>query len=224
MDGLRILERRIWLLCLKEPYQTNIGDTFYNSFVTLITVKNCIIIHGGPLTAIPEVPHSLHTLYWQPWVKNEIEKHGILCCIPSMSSPWQPYYTDWKAELEKQTISEDTILVGHSRGVAFLIRWLGETKQQVKKLIMVAPNLKTESDDPVLRDFYSFNVDLEIQKQVSERIVFTSENDDLENMESAKLLARVLKCKVINLPMHGHFITQEMGTDEFGELVAEIIK
>jgi predicted alpha/beta hydrolase family esterase len=55
-------------------------------------------------------------------------------------------------------------------------------------------------------------------------VVFTSENDDLENMDSAKLLATMLNCKVINLPTYGHFITQEMGTDEFPELVAEITR
>jgi len=33
----------------------------------------------------------------------------------------------------------------------------------------------------------------------------------------------VLECKVVNLPKHGHFITQEMGTDEFPELIEEVL-
>jgi predicted alpha/beta hydrolase family esterase len=122
-------------------------------------VKKCIIIHGGPLTGIPEYPHSLHKLYWQPCVKDKLEKQGFSCSVPAMPNPWHPLYTDWKVELEKHNINEETVLVGHSRGVAFLVRWLGETKQQVKKLIMVAPNLRTESENPILRNFYSFDID-----------------------------------------------------------------
>lgn len=189
-----------------------------------IIVKNCIIIHGGPLIDKPEEPHNLHELYWQPWIKNELNKNGINCVVPPMPNPWLPKYSEWKESFENHVINKETILVGHSRGVAFLVRWLGDTKQQIGKLIMIAPNLKTESKNPILQDFYTFDIDTTIKSLVTERIVFTSENDELENMESAKLLAEVLNCRVVNLPKHGHFITQEMGTNEFPELVVEIIK
>jgi len=43
-------------------------------------------------------------------------------------------------------------------------------------------------------------------------------------MESAKLLVSTLNCRLVNLPTHGHFITEEMGGNEFPELVAEVIK
>jgi predicted alpha/beta hydrolase family esterase len=185
---------------------------------------NVIVIHGGPLLETPENPHRLHELYWQPWAKNELENQGITCSVPAMPNPWLPEYKEWKEEFEKLQMDESTVLVGHSRGVAFLLRWLSETELQVGKLIMVAPNLRTESVNPVLQDFYSFDIDEGIQKRVGQRIIFTSENDDLENIESAELLTKKLDCKVINLPDHGHFITQDMGGNEFHELVEEIVK
>lgn len=184
---------------------------------------NVIIIHGGPLTNTPQNPHNLHELYWQPWVKSELEKQGISCYVPAMPEPWLPRYEDWKAELEKYPIDKETVLVGHSRGVTFLVRWLSETKQQIGKLVMVAPNLRTASADPVLQDFYSFEIDTSLQTRVPERIVFTSENDELENIESAEFLTKELNCQVINLPRHGHFITKEMDSDEFPELVSCIL-
>jgi predicted alpha/beta hydrolase family esterase len=186
-------------------------------------MKNCIIIHGGPLTDTPENPPNLHTLYWHPWTKNELSKHSIETHIPAMPNPWNPKYDEYKGHMDSLPVSEDSVLIGHSRGVAFLLRWLGDTKQKVQKLIMVAPNLRTESGDDELQSFYDFNLDTSIKELVAERVVFTSENDDLENMESAKLLADILDCKVINLPEHGHFITEEMGGNEFPELIAEII-
>ena len=186
-------------------------------------MKNCTIIHGGPLTDVPEDPHNLHTLYWQPWTKEELSKQNIATFIPAMPNPWHPKYSEYKEVMDTLPVSEESVLVGHSRGVAFLLRWLGETGQKVDKLILVAPNLRTESDDPELQSFYNFQIDTKLKELVSERIVFTSENDDLENMESAKLIADLLDCKVVNLPKYGHFITQEMGTDEFPELLEEIL-
>ncbi len=187
-------------------------------------MKNCIIIHGGPLTDIPEEPHNLHELYWQPWTKAELTKQNIQTFIPAMPNPWNPVYEDWKEVIDKLPITAESVLVGHSRGVAFLLRWLGETKQQVSKLIMIAPNMKTDSSNSELQSFYAFEINPSIQTFVLDRIVFTSENDDLENMESAKFLTEKLDCKVINLPTHGHFITEEMGGDEFPELIQEIIE
>lgn len=186
-------------------------------------MKNCIIIHGGPLTDVPEDPHNLHTLYWHPWTKKELAKQNIDTLVPAMPKPWHPKYSEYKEVMDALPASEESVLVGHSRGVAFLLRWLGDTNQKVDKLIMIAPNLRTESEDPELQSFYDFQIDPKLKELVTERVVFTSENDDLENMESAKLIADVLECKVVNLPKHGHFITQEMGTDEFPELIEEIV-
>ena len=89
---------------------------------------------------------------------------------------------------------------------------------------MIAPNLRTESSSSELQSFYDFEIETSIKQLVPNRIVFTSENDDLENMESARLIGNLLDCKVINLPEHGHFITQEMGTDEFPELLEIILQ
>jgi|AntRauTorcE11897_2_1112592.scaffolds.fasta_scaffold01392_4 predicted alpha/beta hydrolase family esterase len=186
-------------------------------------MKNCIIIHGGPLTDTPENPHNLHTLYWHPWTKVELIKRNIETLVPAMPHPWNPKYQEYKEVMDNLPITEDSVLVGHSRGVAFLLRWLGDTKQTVRKIIMVAPNLRTESTNLELQNFYDFDIDDLIKQLAAERTIFTSETDDLENMESAKLLAGVLDCKVINLPQHGHFITQEMGRDEFPELIKEIL-
>ena len=192
-------------------------------FCYTIVVKNCIIIHGGPLTDTPIEPHNLHTLYWHPWTKQKLEKGGISTVVPPMPNPWNPIYEEWKEEFEKLPVTEESVLIGHSRGVAFLLRWLSETKKSAHQLVLVAPNLQTESLDPVLQKFYDFEIDLAISERVTDIVVFTSENDDVENMESAKLLVSTLNCRLVNLPTHGHFITEEMGGNEFPELVAEVV-
>ena len=138
---------------ITQPLALERGNMFRGSFDTIRIMKNCIIIHGGPLSDIGEKPHHLNQLYWQPWVKSELEKQGLSCNIPAMPDPWFPNYKDWKSELEKEPVNASTILVGHSRGAAFLVRWLSETKQSIAKLIMIAPNLSTNSVNPTLQDF-----------------------------------------------------------------------
>lgn len=56
-----------------------------------------------------------------------------------MPDPWAPEYEKFKQAFEKNPVSEHTILVGHSCGCAFLVRWLGESKQKIDTLILVAP-------------------------------------------------------------------------------------
>ncbi len=187
-------------------------------------MKKCIIIHGGPLTDTPQQPHNLHQLHWHVWVADEVKKHGISCVTPPMPDPWRPQYSEWKAVLDNLLVDEETILVGHSRGAAFLPRWLGDTKQPIRKLILVAPNLRTKSINPRVQDFYDFDIDATIKNLVPERMVFISDNDEQENIESAELLAKKLDCQIFVLPKQGHFILEDMGTTAFPELVAAIIK
>jgi len=53
-----------------------------------------------------------------------------------MPDPWAPDCEKYKAEFKKYEVEENDILVGHSCGSAFLVRWLGETKKRINKLIL----------------------------------------------------------------------------------------
>ncbi|MEK6878759.1 MAG: alpha/beta fold hydrolase, partial [Nanoarchaeota archaeon] len=70
---------------------------------------------------------------------------------PDMPTPWKPDYSEWKKIFEQFTISEKTILVGHSCGAAFLVHWLVETGNKVKKLILVAPSKNPENENDIQR-------------------------------------------------------------------------
>lgn len=64
---------------------------------------------------------------------------------------WRPHYDDWKKVFEKNEINSDTILIGHSSGGGFLVRWLGEAKIKIKKLILVALAIMNEESGEVHR-------------------------------------------------------------------------
>ena len=67
----------------------------------------------------------------------------------------------FRKAFEKYKVDEDTILIGHSCGSAFLVHWLGDTKQAVK-LILVAP-WKIADRMKYRREFYKYPIDRTIR-------------------------------------------------------------
>lgn len=186
-------------------------------------MSNVYIIHGCPSDTEKAVNPETRTYdkHWIPWVKKELESRGFKVETPSMPNPWQPNYEEFKNEFEKNVISEDSILIGHSCGCAFLVRWLGDTKQKVKKLILVAP--WKVPDDAAKENFYNFPIDESITSRVGEIIMFTADDEEEDGKNSLKMYHDVLGGKIVNLSGHGHYVLDDMGTEEFPELIQEVI-
>ena len=186
--------------------------------------SNCIIIHGSPRSPEHWVPIGSKKR-WITWIKEELEKRGIKAFTPNMPIPWQPVYKDWKDEFQKLPINDESILVGHSAGGAFLPRWLGETKQKIKKLILVAPgkNIGTYPNAEHNCELYDFEIDPTIKDRVGEIIIFTSPEEPSHRQKNVELYKRLFDAKVISLPGKGHFVLDSMKTDEFPELLEIIL-
>lgn len=186
---------------------------------------NCVIVHGCPSDVEKAMNPKTRTYdkHWLPWIKKELEKKGIATFVPLMPKPWNPNYLNWKEKFDKEKVDGGTILIGHSCGCAFLIRWLGETKRKVKKLILVAPAKIIEEDNQDIKDFYDFNIDKNISKLTSEIIIFIS-NDKPRIVKAANLYSKELNSKIIKLKDKGHFVFDDMGTDEFPELLKVVLE
>jgi predicted alpha/beta hydrolase family esterase len=186
---------------------------------------NCIIIHGCPSDAERAMNPKTRTYdkHWIPWIKKELDSNDIKTETPLMPEPWYPDYKKFKKEFEKYTINDNTILVGHSCGCAFLIRWLGETGQRVNKLILVAPWKIPDKNDKYRKAFYEYQIDKEIKSRVNEIIMFTSNDEEDDGKKSLRIFQEALGGKVIKLKKHGHYTIDDMGTEKFPELLEEII-
>lgn len=185
---------------------------------------NCIIIHGCP-AGPEELINPNETSYfkhWIPWARDTLINKNIPTITPLLPEPWQPDYAKFKAEFEKYPVDSNSILIGHSCGCAFLVRWLGDSKQRIKKLILVAPWKITQKKDPFRDSFYSFTIDSTIKDRVDEIIVFTSDNEHPDGKKSLEIFNQALGGKVITLPGHGHYLVEQMGTYEFPELISVI--
>jgi len=184
-------------------------------------MKNCIIVHGCPRKEPEEKTYHKH---WIPWIKQHLEENGFLVEVPLMPIPWAPNYENFKREFEKCSINENTILIGHSCGCAFLTRWLGETKQKVNKLIFVAPWKIPDKDDKGRRDFYNYQIDESIKERVNKIVMFTADDEAEDGKKSLEIYHESLEGEVVELKEHGHYILGHMGTMEFPELLEIILE
>lgn len=186
---------------------------------------NCIIIHGCPSDAEKANDSETRTYdkHWIPWTKRELINRGIETKTPLMPEPWKPNYEKFKEEFGKYKVTENTILIGHSCGCAFLVRWLGETNQKIKKLILVAPWKIPDKNDESRKEFYIYQIDDAIKSRVDDIIMFTSNDEEDEGKESLKIFHDTLGGKIIELKDHGHYTLKDMRTEEFPELLKEII-
>lgn len=157
------------------------------------------------------------------WTKRNLVDAGLETETPSMPEPWAPNYEKFKEEFEKYEVTENTILIGHSCGCAFLVRWLGESKQKIAKLILVAPWKIPDPGDENRKGFYTYEIDESIKSRVEEIVMFTSDNEEEAGKESLGIFNKAIGGKIINLENRGHYTIGGMGTEEFPELLEEVI-
>lgn len=123
-------------------------------------------------------------------------------------------WEQWKEELDKVVIDDNTILVGLSAGGYALARYLDETKKRVKKLILVAPSGQagdrpeasdSESLLPNEDEFYSYKITPELQSQITDGVDILVSNDSESILKSVEMYKEVLGAKEIKLEGLGHF-------------------
>ena len=150
-------------------------------------MKTAVILHGMPSeeeyfsTDVPS-PSNFH---WLTWLQKQLILNGILAQTPEMPEPYAPEYKRWCSIFERQHVDRDTILVGHSGGAGFLLRWLSENKVEVGKLALIAPFL---DPDKTKGDFFVFPMDEFIVFRTNGVCVFFSSDDKQHILTSAELI------------------------------------
>ena len=133
-------------------------------------------------------------------------------------------FKHWKSELDKVPIEDETILVGWSAGGYAILRYLAQSGQQVRKVILVAPGSKYTATDedpsPSKQEFYGYEITHELRNQIRDGVTIFVSNDRPEILQSVEMYRRTLDAKVIHLDDRGHF---SFLIGEFPELVQEII-
>ncbi|PJE61275.1 hypothetical protein COU87_05580, partial [Candidatus Roizmanbacteria bacterium CG10_big_fil_rev_8_21_14_0_10_39_12] len=184
-------------------------------------MKNAIILHGGPDKKEyydPKAP-SMSNAHWIPWLQGQLLKHDIPTATPEVPYSFDRNWTVWNREVERFDITPETILIGHSTGAGFFIKYLSiHPEIKVGKVILVAPWL-----DPYQEHTKNFFDDFEIDPNLVSRTagitIFNSDNDQ----DSVQKTVEIVREKVKGIHYrefhhYGHFCYSDLKTGEFPEL------
>lgn len=188
-------------------------------------MKTAIILHGmpskkeyfDPASASPSGNH------WLPWTQRQLILRGILAQTPEMPEPYAPDYEKWRALFERFAIDEETMLIGHSCGAGFLVRWLSENKVKVGKVALIAPWLNLDREYDI--DFFDFEIDGSLSERTDGVTIFVSTDDYQTILDSAEKIQSLIKTATVRkFTDHGHFTFDDMKTKEFPELLETLVQ
>lgn len=186
-------------------------------------MTNVIILHGKPDEwefydpAVPMVADD----HWYPWLQKQLLIKDVEAMRPQVSRAFEAKYEDWVREVEHYDINENTILVGHSCGGGFFLRYLSENPLvRIKKLILVAPWLDPLKFMPKTFgfDLFEFERDPQLFDRVDEHVVFHSDDD----MESIQLTLAEVKQTWPHINIREFHERQHFCDPEFPELLEEV--
>lgn len=184
-------------------------------------MKTAIILHGMPSQKEYFAPRgaSQSNKHWIPWIQNQLILNGVLAQTPEFPEPYKPVYEKWRRVFEQFKIDRNAMLIGHSCGGGFLVRWLSENKTNVGKIALVAPwldpyrSLKTK--------FFDFKIDPNLAKRAKSLTILFSKDDYRDVVKSVNQLKEGLKgsnIKFKEFTNRGHFTLNDMKTEKFPEL------
>ena len=186
-------------------------------------MKTAIILHGMPYKEEyfdPQNP-SQSNMHWIPWLQQELILRGVLAQTPEFPEPYEPDYKAWKMVFDQFHVDENTILIGHSCGGGFLVRWLSENNINVGQVILAAPWL--DPDISLKNDMLRFEIDRDLVQKTAGVSVIVSTDDFPDIIASVDTIVATLpEVEYTQLTGLGHFTAQSMGRTDFPELLSII--
>ncbi|MCD4739747.1 alpha/beta hydrolase [archaeon] len=161
---------------------------------------------------------------WLPWLKMQLEKVGCEVFVPSFPTPARQTLNNWNKKFSEYAVDKESILVGHSLGAAFILRYLG--KNPAKAAFLVAGFHDKIGDlalDFLNSSFYG-PVNWENIKQNCKHIKsYSSTTDPYINLKTGKELAKNLGIEPTIVENAGHF-NRDAGYETFPLLLEDIKK
>lgn len=171
---------------------------------------NAIIIHGI---------YSNPSGNWFPWLKKELELEGYAVIVPKFPTPINQTLEKWLEAMGKirDDISEETVLIGHSLGAAFILSYLEKAPTKIRGVVLVS-GFHTPLGIPLDKmnsSFVAKPFDWEgVKAHCGEFVVVCSDDDPYIPLSKSKELARYLSVAPTVIH-HGGHLNKEAGYVEF---------
>lgn len=190
-------------------------------------MMNAIIVHGMPSKQQDKIAHVLgikaSKFHWLGWLGKQLRRNGFEVWAPEMPKAYAPDWESWVREAEKAEIGPDTLLVGHSAGGGFWLRYLSDHPDlRVGKVVLAAPWI--DVPQKTAPQFFDFKLDKNMVKRTKGITIFYSDND----MRAIDLSINKIQSEVegINFKLmkgYGHFTLFQMHSRKFPELLQECL-
>ncbi len=189
-------------------------------------MKNAIILHGGPSKEEyydPKMP-SMSNAHWIPWLQGQLLKADIAAVTPEVPHSFDRNWQVWNTEVERFDMTPQTILVGHSTGAGFFVKYLSiHPNIRVHKVVLVAPWLDP-THEHTKHFFDDFTIDPDLVSRTAGVTIFNSDNDQESVHKTVKIIRQTVKgIKYKEFHRYGHFCIEDMKTTEFPELLEEVL-
>lgn len=165
---------------------------------------------------------------WFPWLKRELESRNYEVTVPKFPTPLDQSLESWLRIISKHEyqINEETIMIGHSLGAAFIFNYLGQTNKKIKAAFLVAGFHKLLNNE-----FYELNKSFvykefnweRIKKNCEKFVVVASDNDPYISLDINREMAQILDAELIVIHNGGH-LNKKAGYDKFPELLELALK
>ena len=189
-------------------------------------MTNAILLHGKPdkegyySTDEPSMSNS----HWFPWLQKQLLRNDIKADTPEVLNAYDPKWETWVSEVERFEIGPETLLVGHSCGGGFWLKYLSEHKElRVGKVVLVAPWTDPDGDE-TSGFFDGFTIDPKLIERTDGLVIFHSDNDMGNVQKSVAHIREVIPDATYReFHKYGHFCYEDMNTQEFPELLTELL-
>lgn len=189
-------------------------------------MKNAIILHGAPEKEFyydPKKP-SESNAHWLPWLQKELIIRDVAAVTPEIPLAYEPKWDLWCREVERYDITPDTILVGHSAGGGFWLKYLSQHPEiSAGKVVLVGPWM--DPDKTLEEDFFAGQLDQNVVSRTRGITIFHSA-DDSDNVQRT---VEYIQDKVIGISLrefagYGHFTYENLQGISFPELRDELLQ
>jgi predicted alpha/beta hydrolase family esterase len=165
---------------------------------------------------------------WFPWLKGKLESEGHTVFVPRFPTPEGQSLENWMKEFKQYAslMDEDSIVLGHSIGAAFILSALERSIfKPIKASFLVSGFICLLGDsnfDRINKTFVDKKFDWKrIRQNCGKFCVLHSDNDPYIPLEKAKDLAGHLGVNVTLVKNAGHF-NKKAGYTKFDILLNQI--
>ena len=156
---------------------------------------------------------------WFPWLKQELEIKGFEVIVPKFPTPFDQSLESWLRTIAKyeDKINEETVLIGHSLGAAFILDFLEIRNKKIKAAFLVAGfhKLLNNEFNELNKTFVGRDFDWQkIKDNCNKFFVVASDNDPYIPIEIAEEMAKLLNAELKIIHNGGH-LNKKAGFDKF---------